>query len=324
MRLYRKARQVMEAEGVAGLARRTHARMFPKKETPILGHYKTEDEFGRAKQAFNDKARTLGLGELDKYYWYHTVDLGKGLITPGDFDYRAALSHFKFPQNMQGMTVLDVGSATGFFAFEFEKRGATVTSVELPSITNWDMPKGEDREITLKGLMAFHKVQTVEEVYHYHLDGPFQFCKDILKSQIRRCYSSVYDLSPEKLGAEGFDLIFAGDIFLHIFSPLTALTVLAPLCRGTLVICQHLINEDPTDPPMMYYGGGEVRTADGRTWWHPNWTCYKQMLKRLGFQNVTIVDHVNDVQAKPGRGYERTVIHANKVASQNKIASQTM
>ena len=67
--------------------------------------------------------------------------------------------------------------------------------------------------------MAFHKVQTVEEVYHYHLDGPFQFCKNILKSQIRRCYSSVYDLSPEKLGAEGFDLIFAGDIFLLSFLP---------------------------------------------------------------------------------------------------------
>jgi tRNA (mo5U34)-methyltransferase len=72
--------------------------------------------------------------------------LGDGLVTPGDFDYRPSLPLFQFPEDMRGMTVLDVGSATGFFAFEFEKRGASVILVELPSIADWDMPGGEDRE----------------------------------------------------------------------------------------------------------------------------------------------------------------------------------
>ena len=35
---------------------------------------------------------------------------------------------FHFPDRMRGMTVLDAGSATGFFAFEFERRGARVVS----------------------------------------------------------------------------------------------------------------------------------------------------------------------------------------------------
>jgi hypothetical protein len=81
---------------------------------------------------------------LSKYYWCHTIDLGDGLVTPGDYDYRSSLPLFQFPEDMRGMTVLDVGSATGFFAFEFEKREAVVTSVELPSIADWDMPAGEN------------------------------------------------------------------------------------------------------------------------------------------------------------------------------------
>jgi len=41
---------------------------------------------------------------------------------------------FPFARGMRGMRVLDVGSATGLLAFEFEKRGASVVSVELPSL----------------------------------------------------------------------------------------------------------------------------------------------------------------------------------------------
>ena len=59
---------------------------------------------------------------LNRFFWYHTVDLGDGIITPGVYDYRKELEHFHFPDVMSGMRVLDVGSATGFFAFEFEKR----------------------------------------------------------------------------------------------------------------------------------------------------------------------------------------------------------
>ena len=39
---------------------------------------------------------------------------------------------------MTGMRVLDVGYGNGFFAFEFEIRGAEVTSVDLPSMAILD------------------------------------------------------------------------------------------------------------------------------------------------------------------------------------------
>ncbi len=58
--------------------------------------------------------------------------------------------HSDFPENMSGMTVLDVGSATGFFAFEFERRGARVISVELPSLRDLDRFPGQDVESSLR------------------------------------------------------------------------------------------------------------------------------------------------------------------------------
>ena len=83
--------------------------------------------------AFNRGASKLGVSDIENYYWYHTVELPGGLVTPGLYDYRETLSQFPFPQDMRGMRVLDVGSASGYFAFEFARRGATVVSVDLPS-----------------------------------------------------------------------------------------------------------------------------------------------------------------------------------------------
>lgn len=261
---------------------------------------------------FHQKARGLGHDDIEKYYWYHTIDLGNGLVTPGDFDYRASLAAYHFPVSMKGMNVLDVGSATGFFAFEFERRGARVVSVELPAITDWDMPTGEDRDRTLKGLMEQHRVNTVDAVYHYHLDGPFQLCHKLLQSQVQRVYSTVYELTTQKLGAEPFDLIFLGDVLLHTFAPLKVLAVLAPFCRGTFVITEHLADEDDHARPSMVYAGGATPTLDWRTWWYPNKVCLEQMLKRLGFATVQIVGHPNALYRPKGRPHRTTVLHAQK------------
>src|SRR3990170_7920795 len=95
---------------------------------------------------FCERARQVGLGDVSTYYWYHTIDLGEGLVSPGIYDYRPTLHVFRFPEDMRGMTVLDVGSATGFFAFEFEKRGAQVLSVELPSLEALDRFPGQTTE----------------------------------------------------------------------------------------------------------------------------------------------------------------------------------
>jgi len=320
LKFYQRICLVVANEGLSGLSRRIIGKLSPRGMfgRPADSHRVDADELliANAKKEYQElleafAKRSAKYGDLSRYYWYHTIDLGDGLLTPGDYDYRFSLPAFQFPEDMKGMTVLDVGSATGFFAFEFEKRGARVVSVELPSIADWDMPTGLDREQTLKELMIQHRVNTIDELHHVHLDGPFQFCHERLKSKVQRCYCTIYELSPQRLGIDAFDLVFVGDVLLHTFSPFRALSALAPLCRGKLIIAQTMPSVVEHLPAMIYVGG-ESRSQDCRSWFMPNELCFENMLKRLGFKSVTVVGKHKGVVRQEWFSYDRTIIHAVK------------
>jgi hypothetical protein len=116
-----------------------------------------------------------------------------------------------------------------------------------------------------------------EQIVH----GVFDFCHRMLNSRVKRCLSSIYDPTPEKVRATGFDLVFMGDLLVHTMAPLLGLNAVANLCRGTLVIAQD-VPDVGGDAPVMLYCGGETRGVDDRSWWLPNKTCWVHMLKRLG------------------------------------------
>lgn len=56
--------------------------------------------------------------------WFHTIDLGEGVVTPGDDDSPSKLRTLGLPDRLDGLSVLDVGAWDGFFSFEAERRGA--------------------------------------------------------------------------------------------------------------------------------------------------------------------------------------------------------
>jgi tRNA (mo5U34)-methyltransferase len=266
-------------------------------------------------EEFQRRARELGLADVENYYWYHTVELPNGLVTPGQYDFRGSLRCFPFPEDMRGMRVLDVGSATGFFAFEFEKRGARVVSVELPSLYALDRFPGQDIEQIIakieKMMGSATKKHDAAQLYHYLLEGPFEFCRKMLDSRVERCYSTVYELSPADVGPEGFDLIFMGDILLHTLHPLQALAAVAPLCRGELVIAQ-VMPEAADGRPAMHYVGGDSLDSDEVSWWWPNQACLEQLLKKLGFRKVEAVGRHTGVLRPSGYAYDRAILRAVK------------
>jgi len=280
------------------------------------------DQFLQAVEAFNERAARLGFADIQNYYWYHTVELPDGLVTPGLYDIRASFPNFCFPDDMRGTQVLDIGSATGFFAFEFARRGASVVSVELPSLYALDRFPGQSIEQTLdkigamivpksmREMRGYVRKYTAEELYFYLLKGPFELCRKLLKAPVERCLSTVYELSEGKLGGT-FDLVFMGDILLHTLNPLQALAAVAPLCRGTLVLSQ-VISGEPGDEPAMRYVGGDTPGSDEVSWWLPNMACMIQLLKKLGFARVTEVGRNRGVLRPSGYTYDRPILHAVK------------
>jgi tRNA (mo5U34)-methyltransferase len=307
MKTYQRLCFALAQEGATNLLRRRLLRPGKSRNGSVQQKNKALEEHDEVVRNFNEATRSLGFANLENFYWYHTIDLGSGIVTPGDYDYRSSLSAFQFPDDLRGMSVLDIGSATGFFAFEFERRGADVVSVELPSIAQWDMPLHE-RDRTIQGLLNWHRTQSVEELHYRHLDGPFEFCKKMLNSKVERRHSTIYDVSAEKLGKDSFDLVFLGDILLHTFSPFKALVSVAPLCRKTLIIAQDIPTDLGEKPLMLFLGGA----GDQRSWWLANLTCLEQMLRRLGFGTISVVGQYSGIVRRGGFSYHRTVVHATK------------
>ncbi len=279
-------------------------------------------QYQERNRLFQQRAIALGRREMVNYVWYHTIDLGNGLVTPGAYDYRNSWPLFSFPQDLQGKSVLDIGSATGFFAFEFEKRGAKVTSVELPSLTQLDRFPGQTTDELVLKIQRMHypraessrktreRIYSAPELYRLLLDGPFTLSHKLLRSRVKRCYSSVYDLTLKKVRAKkAFDIVFLGDVLIHTISPLQALAAIAPVCKGMLIISQ-VMDVDSSRPSMEYVGGSTL--DDEISWWRPNKAMFTDVLRKLGFARVEQAGVNCGYLQHEGFWFERPVIHASR------------
>jgi hypothetical protein len=166
-------------------------------------------------------------------------------------------------------------------------------------------PDGLDLESMRRG-------DSERELYRCLLEGPFRLCHERLGSKIERCYSTIYDLTLEKAGiTEGFDLIFVGDVLLHTLYPLKALSALAPMCRGELVLAQ-MLPDGPQEPPAMMYVGGGDPEEDHISWWLPNRSCLVQMLTKLGFPVVEEVGWHSGILMPGSYPFRRFILRARK------------
>ena len=55
--------------------------------------------------------------EVNAIQWWHSIDLGNGIVTPGPDPTPARLREIQVPDDLSGLSVLDVGAWDGFFSF---------------------------------------------------------------------------------------------------------------------------------------------------------------------------------------------------------------
>ena len=215
-----------------------------------------------------EKRRRVG-----DYTWYHTVDLGDGVVTPGQFDHRPLLRHYGIPDDLTGKSVLDVGPAHGFFAFEFEARGADrVVTVELPRWSAHDGTKMLKEEFDRKRL----DVNTES-----YLHGALEFAIAARGSKVEQSFSNVYDLSPETTGM--FDLVFCASVLLHVSDPLRALDAIRCVTRETALIATTIDTAYRGRSARARFVGSPL----GPTFWEPNFSCLERWAIAAGFARRT-------------------------------------
>jgi tRNA (mo5U34)-methyltransferase len=220
------------------------------------------------------RSAAVGASELGArvrdIWWYHTIELPGGVVTSGEYDHRPLVPSYGIPEDLTGQRVLDVATFDGFWAFEFERRGADVVAVDIDSWAELDLPAGA-REI----IQGRPPTRT---------GAGFRLAAEALGSKVERVTSNVYDLDPARLGT--FDLVHVGDLLLHLRDPVRALERVRSMTAGTALICDSVDVElpEPADRHLIEYLGG----WNLGTWWMPSVHTLGQMIVDAGFSSVSL------------------------------------
>ncbi len=204
--------------------------------------------------------------EAGRYPWYHTLELGDGVVTPDAmFDHRPVLDRYPVPEDLSGLRCLDVGTMDGFWAFEMERRGAaSVTAIDL------DDPQALDWPAALRGGDTSLDDTKAER---------FALAKRALGSSVERVTMSVYDLGPE-LGR--FDFVFCGDLLIHLRDPVLAAERIHSVVEGHAVIANTIRRFRFRDSePLAVLDG-----IDEFVWWYTNLAGLVRIVRAGGFQRV--------------------------------------
>lgn len=215
---------------------------------------------------------------ISQRYWYHNYELLPGIWTNGNLIIHPSqyLDAFSIPLDLRGKRALDIGTWDGPIAFELEKRGATVTALDI-----------QDPDKT-----------------------GFNTAKYILESSITYIRASIYDAS--KFLQDQFDIIAYFGVFYHLKHPLLGFEEIFKLLadQGAVYIeGELLVNYAETSenrsvtgsfvnqiaqsdiPITLAYPGKYKGTSN---WFVPNLACFKGWLQASGLEIVSYQLNINE------------------------------
>ncbi len=235
--------------------------------------------------------------EVAQLRWFHTMDLGHGVVTPGVTDpARNVLPVIGLPPRLDGLSVLDIGAWDGFYSFEAERRGAArVLATDSYSWVGdgWGTKQG------------------------------FELARRSLGSRVEDAEIDVMELSPERVGT--FDLVLFLGVLYHLRNPLDAIERVASVTAGRLILETELALDWIPRPAAMVFPGEELN-ADPTNWFSFNTKALIGLLRANGFTSVGVHSRSSQLRRIPrklrklarGLGWSasatsrRVVIHASK------------
>ena len=206
--------------------------------------------------AESEASRELG-DEVATRTWFHTIDLGGGVVTPGEKDTLAEVGHMRLPADLTGRTVLDIGAYDGFYAFEAERRGAA--RVLATDSWTWNWPGSDARR-------------------------NFDLAHRVLGSRVESRVVAVEDLSPDTVGGTYDIALFLGVLY-HAPDPLGYLRRLRSVTGGVAIVETVVDLLDIGVPAAAYYPGSALH-GDGSNHFGPNPAAVEGLLTDAGFARV--------------------------------------
>lgn len=227
-------------------------------------------------------------------FWYHKIELPGGIITPGFAPLDAA--KYKVPDRLDGLTVLDIGTWDGYWAFEAVKRGAK----RVLAIDNFS----DDVGIGVQHPQFRH----------------FDMCREALGISASVCdREQINALDIDKLGM--FDVVFCFGVLYHVRHPLLFLEKIGEITRKAAyfesAICDYYspyrggigMGYAANQHVMEFYPANEYGKNYGN-WWCPTLQCLCEMLSTCNFHNISAWPLTPNPEAV---AYSRGFVHAHKV-----------
>lgn len=196
--------------------------------------------------------------QVNKIKWWHQIDLGNGVTTPGLDSTIERLKYLGLPADLSGKSVLDIGAWDGAFSFEAERRGAS-------------------RVLAMDEFIWAGKGWASKE--------GFEFARRALNSKVEDILLDVYDLGPEKVGK--FDLVLFSGVLYHLKHPFLAIERVASVCSNQLILNTHVDLVNLRRPAIAFYPGTEFNN-DPTNWCGPNVPALEAMLRTVGFTKVEL------------------------------------
>lgn len=230
--------------------------------------------------------------EVAKRHWFHSIDLGNGVTTPGTGKpavvHARELSQLRLP-NLAGKSVLDIGAWDGFYTFAAERAGAQrVVSLDhyVWSLDRFQVDRYE-AECRAQGQLPkpWHEVPGM-----WHPDTlpgrrGYDLAHAVLKSKAEPVVGDFMSMDLDPLGT--FDVVLYLGVLYHMENPLASLRRVAKVTKEMAIVETDAVEfmGHPNTPLCEFFPSDE-RDYDPTNWWAPNFAALSGLCKAAGFSKV--------------------------------------
>lgn len=243
-------------------------------------------------------------------FWWHSIDLGNGVTTPGSKTAEMLQSEWAAIElpDLRGKSVLDIGGWDGYFSFEAERHGASRVAALDHYVWSLDLPRQQTywRECREAGVQP----EPYEQTEFWQPDAlpgkaGFDTARSVLASDVE---SIVADFAQDDLSSVGsWDVVLFLGVLYHLKDPFDALRRLRELTGELAVVETHAVEvPGQEEVPLWHFYPGAELNADSSNWWAPNMAALRATLTAAGFSNVTVKRG-----PPPGAIDYRAVVHAH-------------
>lgn len=247
--------------------------------------------------------------------WFHSIDLGMGIVTPGvksPEQHEHELAALRLPA-LQGKTVLDIGAWDGFYSFAAERLGAArvVALDHFAWALDWEARHRYKVECEEKGIPQEHP-NLIPWLWRLgELPGKrgFDLAHTALRSRVEAVVCDPMKMDVQSLGQ--FEVVLYMGVLYHMEDPLEALRRVRRVTKQVAVIETEAVAVGGFEdrPLCEFFPTGAKLMDDPTNFWAPNAPALVGLCKTAGFSRVELLCAPPD----PGVGQTaryRLVAHA--------------